>query len=422
MTKPTFIEINPKQDKIDLIKKYQEDTDTKVMPAQDAMALINLMVYYANLVKSQMNDAACLNLVEFSRYPFIDFLGAYKNCKRTSASKGYDNLKIKLNTTFSYDITINKGLQVKSSDSEEIFETIDDLTIPAGERDGIVKIESQRASSDINKYKAGEINEVISSSYSYIEGVVNLNGVEGGSDAETDEDYAQRIMLAPEGYSVAGPEAAYIYFVKSAHSSITDVTLETPDESITIEINGKKAEMVNNTASNSVFDAEADFMAENVEITLNQSLDIEDKIKVRVPHPFKIIIYILTENGVASQTILDIVKDYLEPVRPLSDYVIYKSAEVREFEISGTVYLKPDADSDVVKNNVKSYLTNYIQTRKNKLNKDVVLNKIITEVCKIDGVYDFKPTSPTTTLLAEKYITYTGSLGAIDYVRVGRDD
>ena len=49
--KPKFIPIDPKQDKIDLIQKYQSDTGTVLYPAQDAMALINLIVYYANLVK-----------------------------------------------------------------------------------------------------------------------------------------------------------------------------------------------------------------------------------------------------------------------------------------------------------------------------------------------------------------------------------
>ncbi len=77
-----FIKIDPEADEKMLIEKFEKDTDTTLFPAQDTRILIELMVYYANLVKAQMNDAANLNIVEFSRAPFLDFLGNAKNCPR----------------------------------------------------------------------------------------------------------------------------------------------------------------------------------------------------------------------------------------------------------------------------------------------------------------------------------------------------
>ena len=419
--KPQFIPIDPKQDKIDLIQKYQSDTGTVLYPAQDAMALINLIVYYANLVKAQFNDAACLNLAQFSRYPIVDFLGEYKNCKRLAASSGEDILKITLNTTFSYDIVINKGFQVKSSDGEHIFETIEDLTIPAGDTVGTVQIQSQVQTDEVNKYSAGEINEVISSAYSYIENVSNLNGVSGGSAEETDEHYIDRILIAPEGYSVAGPAGAYIYFTKSAHASIIDVGVETPDENISIDINGTTLEMTTNEDSNAIIGAEADYITEKAVITLKQALQTGSVITVKIPHPYKVNIYVLTETGTASQVILNKVDEILKPVRPLNDYLNIRSATVEEFIISGQVYMTLDADEDFVKENVNTYLTNYINSIKNKLNHDVVLHKIITEVCKIDGVYDFNLTTPENILTASKSVTYNGTIGNLTYIRTERE-
>ncbi|MRT52098.1 baseplate assembly protein, partial [Xylella fastidiosa subsp. multiplex] len=36
------------------------------------------------------------------------------------------------------------------------------------------------------------------------------------------------IVLAPEGYSVAGPEGAYIYHAISAHADVLDVSATSP--------------------------------------------------------------------------------------------------------------------------------------------------------------------------------------------------
>ena len=49
--------------------------------------------------------------------------------------------------------------------------------------------------------------------------------------AEVDESDAalrQRVVLAPQGFSVAGPEGAYVFFAKSADPSIQDVSVATP--------------------------------------------------------------------------------------------------------------------------------------------------------------------------------------------------
>lgn len=46
--------------------------------------------------------------------------------------------------------------------------------------------------------------------------------------AELDEPYRQRIALAPEGLSVAGPENAYIFHAKSASEQVLDVSFSSP--------------------------------------------------------------------------------------------------------------------------------------------------------------------------------------------------
>src|SRR5690606_40001523 len=45
---------------------------------------------------------------------------------------------------------------------------------------------------------------------------------------ESDDALRQRIVLAPEGFSVAGPELAYVFHVESASGDILDASATSP--------------------------------------------------------------------------------------------------------------------------------------------------------------------------------------------------
>ena len=49
-------------------------------------------------------------------------------------------------------------------------------------------------------------------------------------DGETDEPFRERIMLAPESFSVAGPKQAYAFYAKSADAGIIDVAVVGPPD------------------------------------------------------------------------------------------------------------------------------------------------------------------------------------------------
>jgi phage-related baseplate assembly protein len=64
-----------------------------------------------------------------------------------------------------------------------------------------------------------------------VERYILTPGNPAAGTAEVDEgDTAlrQRVVLAPQGYSVAGPEGAYVFFAKSADPTIQDVSIDTP--------------------------------------------------------------------------------------------------------------------------------------------------------------------------------------------------
>jgi phage-related baseplate assembly protein len=66
----------------------------------------------------------------------------------------------------------------------------------------------------------------------FIAQVINTAQSTGGMDAESDESLAERVFLAPSGYSVAGSEAAYVYHAKSYSTDIGDVKVTSPSPGI----------------------------------------------------------------------------------------------------------------------------------------------------------------------------------------------
>ena len=83
------------------------------------------------------------------------------------------------------------------------------------------------AGSDGNGLLPGAVNNLVDL-LPYVESITNVETTAGGADVENDEDFAERIYLAPSGYSVAGSEDAYVYHTRSYSSAIGDVEVTSP--------------------------------------------------------------------------------------------------------------------------------------------------------------------------------------------------
>ena len=136
---------------------------------------------------------------------------------------------------------------------------------------------------------------------------------------EEDEPYRERIVMAPDGYSVAGPEAAYVFHARSASALVRDATALSPS-------------------------------------------------------PSEILVTVLSTvgDGTASEELLDIVDAALsaKTIRPLTDLVTVQSAEIIEYEANATIYVYDGPDSSVVLANAIAGRDKYINAMR-KLGRDV---------------------------------------------------
>ncbi|MDE1465921.1 baseplate assembly protein [Spartinivicinus poritis] len=127
---------------------------------------------------------------------------------------------------------------------------------------------------------------------------------------EIDDDYRNRLQLEPEGKSVAGPEGAYIFHALSADALVKDVVVHSPE-------------------------------------------------------PVEVDLYILTHetNGQPTEALLNKVRAYLEPYRPLTDKLNVKAPQaLYEYTVEAELHLKGGPEASIIEALTKKRLQAYISS------------------------------------------------------------
>jgi len=204
-------------------EKYKELTGRELVmgeaePAK-LIAYANCLILYQ--IAQYADRAGKMSLLKYSYGDYLENIGALKGVKRLSEGKAMTTLRFTLSAERPGVITIPKGTRVTTA-SGIYFETIENLEIPAGDITGEVNAECKEAGIAGNGYAEGTLNAIVDP-IAYVEKVENITITQGGSDKEDDENLAERIYLTPSSWSVAGPDDAYIYWVKTFDAAIKDV-------------------------------------------------------------------------------------------------------------------------------------------------------------------------------------------------------
>lgn len=211
----------------DYQSKYEEITGKKV--ALSKADPYRLILYACSMQQFQMlkflDEMGKQNLLKYAESVFLDQIGALRGIKRLEGSNAVTTIRFQLAESREAVTPIAKGTRVASADY--YFETTEYAEIPAGATYIDVPAECTELGESANDLMPGEVNTIVDS-VAFIEKAENITTTSGGSDVESDDSFTDRIYLAPAGYSVAGPEDAYKYFVKEANASITDVSVKSP--------------------------------------------------------------------------------------------------------------------------------------------------------------------------------------------------
>lgn len=351
MAQPSFIERDLQTIIDEMIADYESRTGRVLYPGQAERLLINSFAYREQLVRERIQYAALQNLVDFSNAPVLDYLGALLGVERLPASKSTTLLEFTLVSGHS-GVTIPQGTRVASLDGAMVFQTLDAEVVPGGIDVVQVTAESLTDGSGSNGLGVGTIVNLLDPQ-AFIASVQNTTVTGGGTSQESDEEFRERIKLAPGSFSNAGSRGAYAYFAKSANPSIIDVSVLGPND-----------------------------------------VPASDPGEVRI-YPLMI------DGSVTPPTVIAEVQAAVndEKVRPLTDLVTVESPIRIDYDIEVDVVIYTTADSVSVQSRIEEALSAYADAKRQKLGQDIKRSQIIS-ACVLPGeVYDVTVTTPIVDIL-----------------------
>ena len=341
----------------DMVAAFESAAGRTLQPAQVERLLINLYAYRESLVRNAIQYAGQQNLLAYSIFPMIDYLGQLLGVARLPAQGATSTIQFTLANALSISYTLPAGTLVGTSDGQFAFAIDRSLTIAAGTLSGVASATATVAGAGANGYLPGQIAVQLSPSV-LIASAVNVSTSADGSAPETDDHLRARIQAAPNQFSVAGPEGAYRFFALSADPTIADAQIASPAPGAV-----------------SVY-------------VLTGPVGLQPATPPNVA-------------GIAGTALLNKVSTLLsaDNVRPLTDTVsVFPVTEV-DYQISGTITLYTDTDPVATMTAANSAAQSFAIALASRIQRDIVPSQII-EALSVPGVYEVTLSAPTYTQLA----------------------
>lgn len=344
LPEPQFVSRDAEAITREMVAQYQTLTGKTLYPAQVERILIDVIAYRESLVRQAIQDAGKLNLVRYSRDQVLDFLGENVGVPRLGAIAATTTLRFTFDPVPAAPSILPAGTTVEIGDVA--FATDADVLVAAGAASADADATCTQVGVVGNGFVVGQIKALASVLPALsVASVANTRASEGGAEAEDDEYYRERIVLAPEQWSNAGSVGAYKFWARSAHPDVIDVAVVSPT-------------------------------------------------------PGVVNIYPLTKAGLPTQSIKDLVYATCsaDTVRPLTDDVSVLDPVVIDYEIVARITRFRDADSTLTLSEAQSAAQAWRDAGLLKLGGDVVRTQINRKLHGY-GVYSLDLQQPAVDLV-----------------------
>ncbi len=337
-----FVEYDSQEIYREILTKAEEQLGRTINPADPINLLVSLLAYVVSVQNFQINDAANQNLLAFARGEALDKLGELLGVQRLPATPARATVRFYIDSPKNFPVVIPQGTEI-TPDQKLFFKTVKETVIQPGETFVDVEAECETPGTIGNGFQTGQINLLVTP-LPYVVKVENITMSLYGSDEEDDERLRERIRIAPEKFSNAGSKGAYIYWAKTAHQEIADVSVFSPE-------------------------------------------------------PGKVTVVVLMKDGqMPSDEVLSLVRETLnnEKVRPLTDLVEIKAPSVVTYDINLTYYLKKDFIplQQSIDRQVKERVDLFVKETKSRIGCDVNPSRLTDLIMGVQGVKRVEVGSP----------------------------
>ena len=323
----------------DTIADYEARSGKVLQPAHIERLLINTYAYRETLARKAFNEAYRQQHPRFATGLMLDLCGDDVNTPRLEASAARCTIRFSAALSGVQTAFIPIGTLV--SVGEVSFATVEAGTLTAARRTLDLQAVCTQSGAVGNGWSAGQIN-TLSPEFSGLEvKAANITVPTGGADVESDDAYRERILLAPESFSVAGPGGAYEYFARRVNPTICDVYVD------------------------------------------NLKTDAGEPIGGQVQ------VTVLTKTGLPSEELLSEVRKALsgERVRPLCDTVTVSAPVPVDYALDAELVLFTGVNAAEAVAEAQAAWAAYESARREQLGLDIVPLDIQT-VLKVSGVYN----------------------------------
>ena len=210
----------------DVVTALESNVGEPLYPGDERRIFGEALVAVIVAALSKANDASRQTMLRYARGQVLDAIGERLGVERLQATPSSCTIRFTLAATFDRAITIPASTRV-TTDGSVYWMTESACPIPAGETTGDVTAVCTTPGTAGNGIPAGAIATLVDLQ-PYVAAVTNLDETGGGDDGEPytpegDDRLRERIRLAPNRLSVAGPEQAYVYWALTANPDIADV-------------------------------------------------------------------------------------------------------------------------------------------------------------------------------------------------------
>lgn len=322
------------------IADYEARSGKTLQPAHIERLLINTYAYRETLARKAVNEAYRQQHPRFATGLMLDLCGDDVSTPRLQAQPALTTLRFTAVLSGSEQIAVPKGTRVNAGQTS--FVTTEAALLTAAQSSAEVAAECTETGTVGNGWSVGQINSLSERLHPTIDvAVSNATVSAGGVEIEGDEAYRERVLLAPESFSVAGPVGAYQYWARQASQAVVDVHVANDTDGGGQPIGGRVA------------------------------------------------VTVLAKDGLPNAELIGKIQAALsaEKRRPLCDTVVVKAPTAVDYTLDAELTLFTGTDARTAKAAAEQAWAVYEAARRSRLGLDIVPLDIQTAL-KVAGVYN----------------------------------
>lgn len=323
-----------------MIADYEQRAGKVLQPAHIERLLINTFAYREHLLRQQVNEAYRQQHPRFATGLMLDLCGDDVSTPRLQAQPALTTLRFTAVLSGLEQIAVPKGTRVNAGQTG--FVTTEAALLTAAQSSAEVLAECTETGTVGNGWSVGQINSLAERLHPTIDvAVSNATVSAGGVEIEDDEAYRERVLLAPESFSVAGPVGAYQYWARQASPAVVDVHVANDTDGGGQPIGGRVA------------------------------------------------VTVLAKDGLPNAELIGKIQAALsaEKRRPLCDTVVVKAPTAVDYTLDAELTLFTGTDARTAKAAAEQAWAVYEAVRRSRLGLDIVPLDIMSAL-KVAGVYN----------------------------------